>query len=229
VNRTERLYALVEELRAAPRGRSSRWLADRFEVSVRTVERDLAALARSGVPLHAVPGRGGGHRLDRAHTLPPLSLTPGEAVALVVAARASADGPFGAAARRAAQKVLGVLGPAERAGLDAAAERVRFLSPAAAPSPSADLQDHVRRRRVLTLGYTDRNGRSEPRTVEPLGLLLGSEHWFLIAWCRRREGVRGFRLDRISGLEPADEIAPDRGIDLADAAITGMPTHAAEM
>jgi predicted DNA-binding transcriptional regulator YafY len=229
VNRTERLYALVEELRAvAPRARSSRWLAARFEVSTRTVERDLAALQRSGVPISSTPGQGGGHRLDRAHTLPPLALTPDEAVALVVAVQAGADGPFGTAARRAAQKVLGVLGPTERAALDAEAERVRFLADPI-PGPPSDLQEYVRRRRVLRLTYTDRRGRTGTRDVEPLGLLWGTDHWFLIAWCRLRTGVRGFRLDRIAALEPVDEIAPDRGLDLADVAVTGLETRSARM
>jgi predicted DNA-binding transcriptional regulator YafY len=229
VNRTERLYALVEELRAvAPRARSSRWLAARFAVSTRTVERDLAALQRSGVPISSAPRRDGGHRLDRAHTLPPLALTAEEAVALVVAVRAGADGPFGAPARRAAQKVLGVLGPAERVALDAAAERVRFLADPD-PFPLSDLHEHIRRRRVLALRYTDRRGRTGSRDVEPLGLLCGAEHWYLIAWCRMRSAVRGFRLDRIVGLEPVDEIAADRGLDLADAAVTGLETRAARM
>lgn len=229
MNRTERLYALVEELRAvAPRTRSSRWLAARFDVSTRTVERDLAALQRSGVPLSSTPGHAGGHRLDRAHTLPPLALTAEEAVALVVAVRAGGGGPLDAAARRAAQKVLGVLGSTERLALDAAAERVRFL---ADPDPPAlsDLHEHIRRRRVLSLRYTDRRGRAGTRDVEPLGLLRGAEHWYLVAWCRRRAGVRGFRLDRIAGLDPVGEIAPDRGIDLADAAVTGVESRPARM
>ena len=69
VNRTDRLYALVEELRAvAPRPRTARQLADRFEVSVRTIERDLNALIQAGVPLYATPGPGGGYAVDRRHT-----------------------------------------------------------------------------------------------------------------------------------------------------------------
>lgn len=61
MNRTDRLYALVEELRAvAPRLRSASWLAARFEVSTRTIERDLSALQQTGVPIWAEPGRTGG-------------------------------------------------------------------------------------------------------------------------------------------------------------------------
>ena len=85
MNRTDRLYAIVEELRAvAPRPRSGRWLALRFEVSTRTVERDIAALQQAGVPVYAEPGRTGGYVLDRATTLPPVNVTPAEAVAIAV-------------------------------------------------------------------------------------------------------------------------------------------------
>src|SRR5688500_8688735 len=66
VNRTDRLYALVEALRAiAPRHRSARELAARFEVSVRTIERDITALQESGVPIYAEPGRKGGYAIDK--------------------------------------------------------------------------------------------------------------------------------------------------------------------
>src|SRR5690606_24238149 len=86
VNRTDRLYALVEDLRAiSPRCRSARELAERFEVSVRTIERDIAALQESGVPIYAEPGRRGGYELDKHIFLPPLNFTPAEAAATAVA------------------------------------------------------------------------------------------------------------------------------------------------
>ena len=78
VNRTDRLYALVEELRAvAPRPRSARWLANRFEVSARTIERDISALQQSGVPVWADTGRSGGYCLDKERSLPPVNFMPG--------------------------------------------------------------------------------------------------------------------------------------------------------
>src|SRR5918994_1811419 len=86
MNRTDRLYALVEELRAvAPQPRTARQLADRFEVSVRTIERDIGALLEAGVPLYATPGPGGGHAIDPLHTLPPVNFTSDEAAALAIA------------------------------------------------------------------------------------------------------------------------------------------------
>ena len=68
MNRTDRLYAIVEVLRAtAPRARAARDLAERFEVSVRTIERDISSLQQSGVPIWATPGPGGGYSVDPGH------------------------------------------------------------------------------------------------------------------------------------------------------------------
>src|SRR2546430_5885168 len=89
VNRTDRLYAIVELLRAtAPRARAARDLADRFEVSVRTIERDVSSLQQSGVPIWATPGPGGGYSVDPSMSLPPLNFSAGEATATAVASSA---------------------------------------------------------------------------------------------------------------------------------------------
>ena len=92
MNRTDRLYAIVEDLRSvAPSSRTATVLAARYEVSVRTIERDIAALQQAGVPIYATPGRRGGYAVDRAMTLPPVNFTPAEAAAVAVAlARAGA-------------------------------------------------------------------------------------------------------------------------------------------
>jgi predicted DNA-binding transcriptional regulator YafY len=86
MNRTDRLYALVEELRAAaPRSGCAARLARRFEVSVRTIQRDILALQEAGVPIWATPGPGGGYTIDPGHTLPPLNVSPSEAAAVALA------------------------------------------------------------------------------------------------------------------------------------------------
>jgi predicted DNA-binding transcriptional regulator YafY len=103
VNRTGRLYALVEELRAAaPRPVTVAALAARFEVSRRSVQRDLQTLLETGLPVRAMPGRRGGWAIDPAMTLPPIRFTADEASALAVAL-AAVDGtvPYGGAARSA--------------------------------------------------------------------------------------------------------------------------------
>jgi predicted DNA-binding transcriptional regulator YafY len=223
MNRTDRLYALVEELRAAaPRPRSARTLALRFEVSVRTIERDLAALQQSGVPVYAEPGRTGGYVLDRERTLPPLTITPAEATALAVALRTLTGTPFAADARSALHKVLAVMPERERRAAADLTGRVQLLVPASAerqpPAPAVPgpLREALAAGRVLSLEYVDLAGAPTSRTVEPLAFLCGAEHWYLVAWCRLRSGVRCFRLDRIREAAVLDERIPERAIDLAE-------------
>src|SRR2546423_6749754 len=116
MSRTDRLDPLVEELRAvAPRPRSARWLADRFEVPSRTVERDIGALQQAGVPIYAETGRTGGYVLDKAHSLPPVNVTPAEAVAIAVALEKLHGTPFHEAARSALREGGAGL-PSARAG-----------------------------------------------------------------------------------------------------------------
>ena len=100
MNRIDRLYSLVEELRAvSPRPRTAPELARRFEVSVRTVERDLSALQQAGVPVYATTGRRGGYAIDAARTLPPVNFTPAEATAVAVASARPGVTPLPPAAR----------------------------------------------------------------------------------------------------------------------------------
>lgn len=102
MNRTDRLYALVEELRAvAPECRSATGLARHFEVSSRTIERDLSALQQAGVPIYVMPGRNGGYALDVDHTLPPLNLSAAEVAAIATALAMSSSTPFAHAGRTA--------------------------------------------------------------------------------------------------------------------------------
>jgi predicted DNA-binding transcriptional regulator YafY len=224
MNRTERLYALVEELRAAaPAPRSAGWLARRYEVSVRTVERDLSALQQAGVPIYAEPGRTGGYVLDRDRTLAPPALSAAEAVALAVGLRTLAGTPFAADARSALAKVLAVMPEADRIAAGAAAGQVGFIVGTAEPPPAQvplAVREAVARRRVLRLSYADRHGTASERLVEPLAF-LGGEHWYLVGWCRLRDAVRGFRLDRIRGAEALPETAPARPIDLTTLADLG--------
>ncbi|GAA4547022.1 helix-turn-helix transcriptional regulator [Amycolatopsis samaneae] len=216
MNRTARLYALVEELRAAaPRPLTVAALATRFEVSARTVQRDLQTLMAADVPVRAVPGRGGGWAIDPETTLPPIHLTAGEASALTaVLAAAGATTPYAGAARTAAQKIAAAMtGPASAAARDLAA-RVLALP---APGDRA-VRDAVERavtgHGVLRLSYTDASGRESVRVVEPAGLLTARGQWYLVAWCRERRAGRGFRLDRIVAAAPTGERA--RPHDLAE-------------
>ncbi|UGT40640.1 YafY family transcriptional regulator [Nocardia yamanashiensis] len=212
MTKTERLYALAEELRAySPRPRTARQLAARFEVTARTIVRDIAALQQAGLPIITLPGRNGGYALERARTLGPVSLTATEATALLVALPQLAGTPFAAAARSAVHKVLAVLTEHDRELAAQLSDRIRLLPNETPPAPP-EVLEAVLGRRVLRLEYVDGEGRASAREVEPLALLAG-EHWYLSAWCRLRDGIRGFRLDRVRSATVLAEVAPDRGLD----------------
>jgi predicted DNA-binding transcriptional regulator YafY len=212
MNRTDRLYALVEELRAvAPRPRSARRLAERFEVSTRTIERVLSALQQAGVPIWAEPGRTGGYCIDPSHTLPPLGLTVDESLAVTIGLGMLATSPFQAAASSGLQKILAITDDRRLQEAIGLAERVHLLGgdepPPALPVGFADA---LRGSSVLRLRYRDRDGDETLRDVEPLGCIGRDGHWYLIAWCRLREGVRAFRGDRILAAEATGERPPRR-------------------
>ena len=215
MNRTDRLYALVEELRgSAPRALSAHRLAERFEVGVRTIQRDILALQEAGVPIWATPGPGGGYTIDPGHTLPPLNFTPSEAAAIALAMARSGPMPFDEAARTALHKVVAAMSASGRTGAADLLARIRLLHArperSAAPVLRAVEQAMVERR-VLCLDYRDKHGQpTRARRVEPLGF-VGSEHdWYLVGWCRLRNGVRVFRLDRITMVEVTREPSPAR-------------------
>ncbi|PZG02128.1 helix-turn-helix transcriptional regulator [Micromonospora deserti] len=217
MNRTDRLYALVEELRAvSPRPRSARWLAERFEVSTRTIERDIGALQSSGVPIWAEPGRTGGYALDRARTLPPVNLTAGEAVAMAVALHRLRGTPFASAAAAALRKLVAVMPAADVAEAHRLAARVHLIGDGPVAPVPASVADAVLARRVLRIRYADRAGAGSLRDVEPLGYLGNPRHWYLLAWCRLRAGIRAFRTDRITSVTALAERVPDRELATDD-------------
>src|SRR5215471_3203228 len=128
VNRTDRLYALVEELRAtAPRPRSSRQLASKYEVSTRTIERDILALQESGVPVYAETGRHGGYVIDKVLTLPPVNFTAAEMAAMAVSLAWAEGTPFALAARSALRKVLAAASDGQTAEAGQLMDRIRLV------------------------------------------------------------------------------------------------------
>lgn len=216
MNRTERLYALVEELRArAPRTVRAAELARRFEVSTRTIERDLLALQQAGVPIWAQPGPGGGYGLNAEATLPPLNLTPAEAAAIAVALAATRTMPFAEAGCSALKKVAGVMAAASRDSASRLVSQVRLVQGSSRPANRVGevIQQALLDSVAVELAYRDREARETVRTVEPVGLLGTHSGWYLVAWCRLRQAPRVFRLDRARRATLTREPVPRRALD----------------
>ncbi|MCR2815047.1 helix-turn-helix transcriptional regulator [Microbacterium jiangjiandongii] len=199
MKRAERLHALSEMLRrSGSRGCSAERLAREFGVSVRTVKRDLDALENSGAPIWSRPGPGGGYGLAVGASLPPVSLSPTQAVALMAAVSAAPDAPYADLARAGVQKILDVLDPRTRARADELAGRVWVN--AVPPSPRAvrsALEEAMAEQRVVRLRYTARDGTTTTRDVEPVLFASTNGQWYLVAWCRLRDAMRWFTLSRI--------------------------------
>jgi predicted DNA-binding transcriptional regulator YafY len=221
MNRTDRLHALSEELRrAGARGRTAERLAGWLEVSTRTIKRDVAALQQTGLPIYATAGPGGGYVLDGSATLPPVNLTPAQAVAVAVALAGAPDAPFATDGRAALEKVLDALGPGARREAERLGGQVwvRSNDGRRRPGPAAAVEEALLRRRVVAIRYRGGSGEVSRRRVEPHLLARTGDRWYLVAWCQDRQAPRWFRWDRIETADLTTEPVPER-----DPAVYGTP------
>ena len=218
MRRADRLFQLVQLVRGR-RLATGEWLAERLEVSLRTVYRDVADLQAQGVPIEGEAGVG--YRMRAGFDLPPLMFTTDEAKALVACVRLAQprlDAALAEAAEGALSKVLAVL----PTGARAAAESLAVYAPyyEVAPQVRAHLESlrvATEARRKVRLHYLDLKEVPSERTVRPLGSFYWGAVWTLAAWCETREDFRSFRVDRIERLEPLDERFRDEaGKTLAD-------------
>ncbi|MFL6056222.1 MAG: helix-turn-helix transcriptional regulator [Actinoallomurus sp.] len=223
--RTDRLLALVEELRAgAARSSSTGELAARLKVSERTIERDVEELREAGFPIKS-DATGNGFFLDTVGTLPPVGLSPAEAVALATAVGRDGASPFAHSGRTALLKIIAAMSTAESSEDRRLAERIRDLVPAdGAPDVpvAAVIEEAVATRKVVRFTYAGRDRAQISREVEPVAFVAGARDWHLIGWCRLRDAPRIFRIDRIRQASLLEEIAPPRDYSRATPQISDL-------
>ena len=199
-------------------------LAERLEVGVRTVRRDVDRLRHLGYPVHAVPGVGGGYRLGAGASLPPLLLDEEEAVAVAVGLRTAASGGVAGIEEtsvRALAKLEQVLPSRLRRRVNAlgsATVPYPGSGPAVDPEALAVIATACRDHERLRFGYRSHEGKASRRLVEPHRLVHTGRRWYLVAWDANAEDWRTFRVDRIEARlatdrrfvprdPPADDIA----------------------
>ena len=198
MRRADRLFQIIQHLRGR-RLTTARQLAERLEVSERTIYRDIRDLTLSGVPNEGEAGVG--YVLRRGFDLPPLMFSRDEVEARVVGARmAQAWGgrELASAADRALEKIEAVL-PAERSR-DVSRCLMFALNFRDTPQRSAMLEQvrqALNQQRLLHFSYTREDGTASERTVLPLGLYFWGAVWTLAAWCELRGAFRHFRIDRM--------------------------------
>ncbi len=204
MNRTDRLYAIAEELRAADeRGRTASSLAEQFEVSTRTIKRDVSTLQQAGLPIWARPGRAGGYRMLRSSTsLPPLRLRTSEATAIALALHVAREMPYAVDGSTALTKILASMPTGERERFDDLTARIWRHTAERRPGTAAAIDDAIAAGHVIGITYEDADGTTTRRAVDPLALAHTSGHWYLLAHCHLRRAGRWFRLDRIRRVAP---------------------------
>jgi predicted DNA-binding transcriptional regulator YafY len=228
VKRTERLHALSEMLRrTGSRGCSAERLAREFGVSVRTVKRDLAALEHSGAPVWSRPGPGGGYGLAVGASLPPVSLSPAQAVALMAAVSAASDAPYADLAAAGIRKILDVVDPRTRSRTNELAGRVWVdATPSSSRAIRSALEEAMAEQRVVRIRYTSRDGSTTTRDVEPVLFASTNGQWYLVGWCRLRGAMRWFTVSRIERASVTRTACSGHAIhEVGEAPANARPVH----
>lgn len=213
MNRVDRLIAIALRLQSRRVVRAEDIAAD-FEISVRTVYRDLSALGEAGIPI--IGEAGVGYSLVKGYHLPPVMFTAEEASALSVGGKLVehlTDASLRKQMESALLKVRSVLPRDRQDYLDRLERSTAIVSPSSSTIPRLSsealtpIQRALAQRRVLALDYQG-GQRLEltKRHVEPLGLVYYSDNWHLIGYCRLRRDVRDFRTDRIVRLQLQSEL-----------------------
>jgi len=230
MRRADRLFQIVQLIRGR-RLTTAAHLAERLEVSERTVYRDVADLQHQGVPIEGEAGVG--YRLGQGFELPPLMFTVDEARALVASVRMAQvwqDPALAQASNIALSKILSVLPATARA----AAQSMTVYAPPVGLEPAVQatlqtLRESAQAHRKLQLHYRDATDALSQRTVRPLGCFYWGKVWTLGAWCESRNAFRSFRLDRMAQVQVLEgaqgRFADEPGKTLADYLRAVAPAH----
>ena len=214
MRRADRLFDIVQTLRAAGAPLTASAIAEKLEVTVRTIYRDIAALQASRVPIEGAPGLG--YVLRRGFDLPPLMFTSDEIDAIAVGARhvrRLRDPKLQQAADSVLAKVTAILPEMLRPHL---AEPPFYVSEGSAPPPTgvdlAEVRGAIHEARKMAIDYADDKGRRTERTIWPIAMAYYVDVSLIGAWCELRQDFRSFRVDRILNSRLLDEhFSPEHG------------------
>jgi len=210
MRKKSRLFAIAEALRARRTGVTAAELAQRFNVTLRTIYRDLEALQDAGMPIKADRGRGGGYALDKNYQLPPVNFTAREAALLVAMTRFVLEQriiPFPKAIERAADKVRAALTTSAQRELLTLVGQLQFVGVPALPVPPSvreAIETAWFESRPLRIVYAKSQWQMSPRIVRIKALVFERSITLLNCVDLEKNDDRQFRIDRIKQAQVLD-------------------------
>lgn len=201
MNRIDRLFGILLLLQTKKYVAADK-IADQFQISTRTVYRDIKALLEQGVPISFEQPKG--YYIVQGYFLPPVSFSSDEANALLIMERLVsrfADKSIFTNYTSALNKVKAVLKHSQKEKLELLNESIRFQLNHEWLNEEfdhlADLQNAISGKHIIEIDYQNQNKESSKREVEAIGLVFYAFNWHLIAWCHLRKEYRDFRVSRI--------------------------------
>ena len=202
MRRAERLTRIVQALReAAPGAVTAHEMGHKFEVSERTIYRDIAHLIGSGAPIDGEAGVG--YVLRPGFDLPPLTFSFEQLDALALGARlvkATGDKDLASAANEALAKIEHALPESHRERLRNVPLFAAFLDETVRPDAFGPVRNAIANKRKLRVRYQSLADDTTQRVIRPLALTCFGRVWLLSAWCELRNDFRHFRTDRVERL-----------------------------
>ena len=200
MNRVDRLFGILTIIQSKKFIPAEK-IAGRFEISIRTVYRDVKALCELGIPISFEKNRG--YFIVDGYFLPPVSFTNEEARSLLLIE--AITGLFGdqSALRHfssALSKVKAVLKSSQKDGLETLNRNMHVQFPKDMKiqfNHLPGIQQAIITKSILEIEYQNNKGESSKRKVEPIGLVFYALNWHLIAWCQMREAYRDFKIPHI--------------------------------
>jgi predicted DNA-binding transcriptional regulator YafY len=204
MNRIDRLFGMLTLLQSKKYVTAEK-LADKFNISVRTVYRDVKALCESGIPVSFEPNKG--YFVVQGYFLPPVSFTTEEANALLLIeaiVQGFADKSIQTHYGNVLNKVKSVLRTTQKENVEMLSHNIKLQVPSCFQHNYeylSAIQDAISSKTMLELEYKKKNGESSHRLTEPIGLVFYAFNWHLIAWCHKRQEYRDFKVSSIVHLK----------------------------
>lgn len=203
MNRIDRLFGILTTLQSKKHVTAAH-LAERYEISVRTVYRDVRALEELGIPVSFEQPKG--YFIVQGYFLPPLSFSVDEANSLILMASLAekfADKSIARHSNNALAKIKTVLRSSVKDQTNRFSDHINVYIPENEKTENdflIDIQTAIAKQIIIAIEYADNQGVKTTREIEPIGLVFYNMQWHLIAWCWKRNDYRDFKVKQVSNI-----------------------------